>query len=83
MTGQKVNFITPSRETVTIQTVEGVEIEARKSLIAQGYIQTLLQKKGCKSEMKIVPLEASIMNLMIMQRLTILFTQSQILIFPF
>lgn len=56
MTGQKVNFITPSRETVTIQTVEGVEIEAKKVINCAGlYSDIIAEKGGAKSEMKIVP----------------------------
>ena len=56
LTGQKVNFITPSREKVNIETVEGIEIEASKVINCSGlYSDIIAEKGGSKSEMKIIP----------------------------
>ena len=54
--GEKVNFITPSREKVNVQTEKGLEFEAGKVINCAGlYSDIIADKGGAKSEMKIIP----------------------------
>ena len=54
--GEKVNFITPSRDKVNVQTENGLEFEAGKVINCAGlYSDIIADKGGAKSEMKIIP----------------------------
>jgi L-2-hydroxyglutarate oxidase len=54
--GENVNFITPSRDKVNVQTENGLEFEAGKVINCAGlYSDIIADKGGAKSEMKIIP----------------------------
>ena len=54
--GEKVNFITPSRDKVNVQTENGLEFEAGKVINCAGlYSDIIADKGGAKSKMKIIP----------------------------
>ena len=54
--GEKVNFITPSRDKVNVQTETGLEFEANKVINCAGlYSDLIADKAGAKSDMKIIP----------------------------
>ena len=54
--GEKVNFITPSRDKVNVQTEKGLEFEAGKVINCAGlYSDLIADKAGAKSDMKIIP----------------------------